>query len=124
MIGMKVNDGGEQREFMDRCKAISMLHQETLWLLYSFAARNGRTVLEIGPYIGGSTVAIASGLKAGRHAGSVLTVEAGTSYKAHPHIPTSDTVRDLRKNLCAFEVDHLVHVFTQWSVSRSLQEQI
>jgi hypothetical protein len=44
---------------------ISMLHSETLYLLRSLAARTKDAIIEVGPYIGGSTIALGRGLQMG-----------------------------------------------------------
>jgi predicted O-methyltransferase YrrM len=42
-------------------RAASMLHMDVLLLIYHFARFGAGNVLEIGPYIGGSTIAAALG---------------------------------------------------------------
>jgi predicted O-methyltransferase YrrM len=112
-----------RRRLIERCKAISMLHNETLLLLNFFARRARGPVLEIGPYIGGSAIAIASGLKEGG-GGPLVTVEAGTSYESHPHLPTRDTVGDLQRNLQAFGVEDVVRIVRGWSVQRRTRREV
>jgi predicted O-methyltransferase YrrM len=95
-----------------------MLHQETLLLLNFFARRAHGPVLEIGPYTGGSTIAIARGLKDRTGTGLLVTIEAGGAY-AHPQLPSADIIADLRKNLTAFGTDRLVRVIQGWSDRRA-----
>jgi predicted O-methyltransferase YrrM len=71
-------------------------------------------VLEIGPYLGGSTVAIASGIREAG-GGPLVTIEGGTSYEEHPHLPSKDIIGDLRKNLAAFGVSDIVQVVIGYS---------
>lgn len=93
---------------IDRIKTFSMLHQQTLILLNLLARRCGGHVLEVGPYIGGSTVAISTGL-ASVNGGKVVTVEVGGAY-AHPLLPSSDIVADLEQNLQEYGVRDRVEI--------------
>src|SRR5438094_5123466 len=53
-------------------RAASMLHLDVLLLIYHFAKFGSGNILEIGPYIGGSTIAAAFGAR-----------ESGTPKKNH-----------------------------------------
>jgi predicted O-methyltransferase YrrM len=86
---------GPAAEIVRRAREVSMLHPETLAALHLLAARTQGAVLEIGPYIGGSTIAIAS---ATRGRVPFVTIEHGGAHD-HPTLPTRDTVADLKKNL-------------------------
>jgi predicted O-methyltransferase YrrM len=89
-----------------------MLHEDVLHLLAYLAANTDGVILEIGPYVGGSTVALAAGNAArGR---PFVTVEAGGAYKEHPYIPSDDIVRDLRYNLRRFGFEDAVQVVCGW----------
>ena len=83
-------DASPRYGLIKACKGFSMLHEETLTLLNYFARIADGAVLELGPYIGGSTVAMAQGLK---DVGSarLVTVERGGSY-GHPMLPSDDIV--------------------------------
>lgn len=106
----------------DEIKSISMLHQESLALLYLFARRCGGDVLEIGPYIGGSTVVMAQGLKdAG--AGKLVTVEVGGAYD-HPQLPSTDIIADLDANLRRYGVRDLVEIVEGWSFRTATRKKI
>jgi hypothetical protein len=48
---------------LQKIKAFSMLHYETLFLLRHFARAAGGAVIEVGPYLGGSTIALARGVE-------------------------------------------------------------
>ena len=85
------------------CRKFSMLHPETLSLLYHFSANTNGFALEIGPYIGGSTVAIASA----KTEKKTISIEIGGSY-AHPTLPSNDIIADLKKNLTNNNVHHKV----------------
>src|SRR5262249_39099826 len=109
-----------RRPWLDQINAFSMLHQETLLLLNHFAARVQGAGLGIGPYTGGSTVAMAHGLNEGK-GGPLFAIEACISYTGHPNRSTSDTIGDLRRNLRAFGVEHVVRIVHGWSTNRRVQ---
>lgn len=77
---------------------LSMLHPDVLALLYHFARNAAAPVLELGPYVGGATVAIARGLADAAHGLPVLSVELGGA-SSHSLYPTPDIVASLRANL-------------------------
>jgi len=109
-------------DLMNRIKAFSMLHQETLLLMHLFARRCGGDVLEFGPYMGGSTVAMALGLKeAGR--GRVVTIEVGGAYD-HRQLPSLDIIADLEANLRAFDVRDRVEIVVGWSGETSTRSRV
>jgi len=84
---------------MGKIKQFSMLGAETLLMCrgYALAARSG--ILEIGAYIGGSTVALGMGLDAaGRK--PMVTIDCGGSFENQPYLPSKDIHADWRKN-CA-----------------------
>jgi predicted O-methyltransferase YrrM len=83
---------------MVQVKTFSMLHLEVLLMLRRLAMSTSDAVIEIGPYVGGSTVAMAMGIKA-CSAAKLISVERGGSYPQHPHIPSEDILGDLRNNL-------------------------
>lgn len=89
---------------------ISMLSRAVLTEIthYATCARGG--ILEIGAYIGGSTVALARG-NAGAFPHAVI--EAGGAY-AHPQLPSADILDDWRANLTAFGVSG-VQLCEGWS---------
>jgi SAM-dependent methyltransferase len=101
------------RRRIEEIRTISMLDVEPLLRLELLARCSRDAVLEIGPYIGGSTSAIASGLRDASR--PFVTVEAGGSYPTQPHLPSDDIVADLRKNLARFGVAHLVEVVEGWT---------
>ena len=76
---------------------ISMLHFETLYLLRSLAARTKDAIVEVGPYIGGSTIALGRGIQIGG-GGPLISVEMGGSYPSHA-VPTNDIIADLKSNI-------------------------
>src|SRR5262245_36772784 len=97
--------------FIDRLKQKSMLHRETLTLLQQYAGQARGAILEIGPYIGGSTIAMATGAKEGV---PVISVEVGGSHD-NPRIPSNDILADLRRNLEEYNVNDRVSIVQGWS---------
>jgi len=87
---------------------ISMLHPDVLTILYHLA-RQAEYVLELGPYVGGSTIAMAWGLRDAKSAGRIVSVERGGAYD-HPTMGTDDILRDLRRNLEKYDVSRFVHL--------------
>ena len=87
----------------------SMLHEKTLSLLHHFAGEARGAILEIGPYTGGSTIAMATALRDGV---PLITIEVGGSYEQHPHLPSADILADLDANLREFGVRERVTIIT------------
>jgi predicted O-methyltransferase YrrM len=101
----------DDASFVHEANSISMLGKPTLSLLRLFGRLAAGPVLEIGPYIGGSTVAIAQGLKdSGK--GQIITLELGGAYKSHPSVPSLDIFKDLEQNLSRFGVRDLVEIIS------------
>jgi predicted O-methyltransferase YrrM len=87
----------------------SMLHRDVLTLLYYLARKTEGDILEIGPYIGGSTIAEAYGARAAGRRRALVTVENGGQMD-HPTLPSRDIVADLKRNLAASGVADLVQI--------------
>jgi predicted O-methyltransferase YrrM len=81
----------------------SMLHMDVLLLICHFARVGAGNVLEIGPYIGGSTIAAAFGARESGTQKKIITIEAGGSVK-HFRLSSRNVIRDLKKNLARFGV--------------------
>ena len=79
----------------------SMLHMDVLLLIYHFARYGAGNVLEIGPYVGGSTIAAAFGARESGTQKKIITIEAGGSVK-HFRLSSRDIIKDLKKNLARF----------------------
>ncbi len=89
----------------------SMLHVDVLLLIYHFARFSPGNVLEVGPYVGGSTIAAALGARESDTQKKIITVEAGGSLK-HFRLSSRNIIKDLKKNLTRFGVAHdvtLIH---------------
>ena len=81
----------------------SMLHMDVLLLIYHFARFGVGNVLEIGPYIGGSTIAAAFGARESGTQKKIITIEAGGRVK-HFRLSSRNIIKDLKKNLARFGV--------------------
>jgi predicted O-methyltransferase YrrM len=81
----------------------SMLHMDVLLLIYHFARFGVGNVLEIGPYIGGSTIAAAFGARESGTQKKIITIEAGGSVK-HFRLSSRNIIKDLKRNLARFGV--------------------
>jgi predicted O-methyltransferase YrrM len=75
---------------------VSMLHRDVLVLMRAIAAMTSQAILEVGPYIGGSTVMLAKGVTSAR---PLVVVEPGGAAPNHPHIPSHDILGDLKHTL-------------------------
>ncbi len=88
-------------DYMRKVKRISMLAVETLVLLRAFALASRSGVLEIGPYVGGSTIALLKGVEDSGPAASgraFISVDVGGAQD-HDAIPTADIHADWARNL-------------------------
>ncbi|MCP5143946.1 MAG: hypothetical protein H6978_03885 [Gammaproteobacteria bacterium] len=98
---------------------ISMLDVRALNRLYELAHTCDGGILELGPYVGGSTIAIASG-NAGRVPHSVI--EVGGSYIDHPSIPSTDIIADWHRNLERFGCAGAAELFQGASYRREVRD--
>ena len=96
-------------------RRISMLHFETLYLLRALAARTKDAIIEVGPYIGGSTIALGRGIQIGG-GGPLISVEMGGSYPSHA-VPTNDIIADLKRNI---ETYGLTESSASWKALRPI----
>src|SRR6267154_119436 len=84
-------------------RAASMLHMDVLLLIYHFARFGEGNILEIGPYIGGSTIAAAFGARESGMRKKIVSIEAGGKMK-HFRLSSRNIIKDLKKNLVRFGV--------------------
>src|SRR5438094_5561468 len=84
-------------------RAASMLHTDVLLLIYHFARFSSENILEIGPYVGGSTIAAAFGARESGTRKKIISIEAGGSLK-HFRLSSRNIIKDLKKNLERFGV--------------------
>jgi predicted O-methyltransferase YrrM len=101
---------------------ISMLHSETLYLLRSLAARTKDAIIEVGPYIGGSTIALGRGLQVGG-GGPLISVEMGGSYPSHA-LPTNDIITDLKSNVDAYGLTSVVHIIEGFTTDAAVDAAV
>jgi len=109
--------------FIELLKPRSMLHWQTLSLLHYFAARSSGAVLEIGPYMGGSTAALAQGMAKAGNGNPIITIEVGGAQN-HPTMPSKDILGDLRQTLDEYGFIDRVHIVEGWSNHASTVEQV
>src|SRR5207237_10166908 len=81
----------------------SMLHVDVLLLIYHFAKIAMGNILEIGPYIGGSTIAAAFGARQSGTPKKIIIREAGRRTE-HRRQPTRKFFKGLEKKLGQFGV--------------------
>jgi predicted O-methyltransferase YrrM len=84
-------------------RTASMLHMDVLLLIYHFAKITAGNILEIGAYIGGSTIAAAFGAAESGRTKNFISIEPGGRLK-HVRIPSRNIFKDLKKNLARFGV--------------------
>jgi predicted O-methyltransferase YrrM len=84
-------------------RTASMLHMDVLLLIYHFARFAEGNILEIGPYIGGSTIAAAFGARESASPKKIVSIEAGGRLK-HFRLSSRNIIKDLKKNLDRFGV--------------------
>src|SRR5213592_2077308 len=85
----------------------SMLHLDVLILIYHFAKICSGSILEIGAFVGGATIAAASGVRDSRRQKKLIAIEPGGSVK-HKRLGTRNIFRDLERNLDRQRVSKMV----------------
>jgi predicted O-methyltransferase YrrM len=103
---------GPGRDYFQHLHASAMIVPEVLATLAGAARSSKGAVLEIGPYVGASTLAISLGLRDSDR--EFLTIESG-GINAHPTRGTDDVLRDLKANLATFGVSDRVHIVEGWA---------
>jgi predicted O-methyltransferase YrrM len=76
----------------------SMLGIDALVLIYHFARVTKGDILEIGSFLGGSTIAAGLGVRDSGSRKKIISIELGGQLKDH-RLATKDIFRDLKKNL-------------------------
>jgi len=79
-------------------KRESMVHLDVLVLTYHLARICRGSILEIGAFRGGATVAAAWGVRDAREAKKLITIEPGGSLRKHP-LATRNILGSLKRNL-------------------------
>ena len=101
----------------------SMLHPDVLVLLYYLVRHTHGDVLEIGPYVGGSTIAAAKGARAARHSKKIVTIENGTMV-GNSRLGSGDTIEDLKRNLAREGVADLVRIVVGEACAKNTIESV
>jgi predicted O-methyltransferase YrrM len=86
-----------------------MLHADVLTLLYHFGSYSTGNILELGPFVGGSTIALGWGVRDSARKCQLVTVEVGGSFN-HPTMGSTDIIGSLHSNLQHQQVQELVTV--------------
>jgi predicted O-methyltransferase YrrM len=107
---------------LQKVKAFSMLHYETLFLLKHFARAADGAVIEVGPYLGGSTIALARGVEESGN-GPSISIEVGGANLGHS-LATADIIADLRANLRVYRVSHIAHILEGYSTDAAIDQQV
>src|SRR6202049_530909 len=76
----------------------SMLGIDVLVLIYHFARITEGDILEIGSFVGGSTIAAGLGVRDSGRPRKIISIEAGGRLDDH-RMATKDICKDLKKNL-------------------------
>jgi four helix bundle protein len=85
----------------------SMLHLDVLLLIYHFAKICFGSILEIGAFVGGATIAAAFGVRDADRQKKLIAIEPGGSVK-HKRLGTRNILRDLERNLARHHVSDMV----------------
>jgi predicted O-methyltransferase YrrM len=89
---------------VDRC---SMLSVDVLSLVHYFATVGEGNILEIGSFVGGSTIAAAMGARESGKTKKIISIEIGGRLDNH-RLATRDIFKQLKKNLASFRVAEAV----------------
>jgi len=81
----------------------SMLSVDVLALVHYFAKTGEGDILEIGSFVGGSTIAAAIGARDSGKSKKIISIELGGRLDNH-HLATKDIFKQLKKNLAQFGV--------------------
>lgn len=113
----------ELADLVAKGREIGMLHPDVLSLLYHFSLHGSGRVLEIGPFIGGSTIAIANGLARRKHAGICISIEKGGKQE-HPVFGEVDILPALESNLAKYGVRERVCLIQGTSREEEVVRQV
>jgi predicted O-methyltransferase YrrM len=102
-----------------RTRSISMLGEVALSVLEQLAIRSNGPIIELGPYIGGSTIAMATRCRHG-----LVTVELGGENPRDDHLTSTDIIADLRRNLRDANVADRVKIIQGHFRSAAVYDQI
>ena len=96
----------------------SMLGIDVLVLVYHFAKVAEGDILEIGSFVGGSTIAAAMGARDSGRQKKIISIEPGGRLKDH-RLATRDIFKDLKKNLSRVGLLEAVTLINGFSFDQS-----
>jgi predicted O-methyltransferase YrrM len=109
-------------------KKFSMLGNESLLLMAILAQKTRKGILEIGPYIGGSTVALGIGMRnrnnLRKNLNIIVSIESGGEYLTHEHLPSSDIIKDLKRNISGNQLEDLVTLCQGYSADQNVIQKV
>jgi predicted O-methyltransferase YrrM len=97
----------------------SMLHLDVLLLIYHFARICDGAILEVGAFVGASTIAAAWGVRDSGQRKKLMAIEPGGGVK-HERLGTKDIWRDLERNLKKEGVNECVELIKGASGDRAV----
>jgi predicted O-methyltransferase YrrM len=106
---------GQLRRVWER---YSMLHVDVLLLVYHFAGNCVGHIVEIGAFLGGSTLAAALGVRDSGRDKALVAIEPGGKLK-HERLGTKNILRDLERNLAKHGVSEMVTLIRGYSFEES-----
>ena len=107
------------RVAIKNARSISMLSEEVLSRLLLLASHIRGPILEVGPYIGGSTTALCAGAR--RSGARLVSIEMGGSYPEHRMLPSHDILRDLGANLRRWDNETMVTLIEGFVQDRAVR---
>jgi predicted O-methyltransferase YrrM len=102
-----------------RARSLSMLGEAALSMLEQLAIRSNGPIIELGPYIGGSTLAMATGCQHG-----LVTIELGGENPRDDHLASKDIIADLQRNLRDANVADRVKIIQGHFRSAAVYDQL
>ena len=101
----------------------SMLHIDAISLIHELAFKGTGAIIEIGTYVGGSTIAIALGIQKQKNHRKFIAIEAGGQFE-HETLPSDDVLSDLLNNLKKYGVLDYVDVINGNSRDKSTIQRL
>ncbi len=95
------------RDQLSKAARYSMLHTDVLILTHHLARICDGPIIEIGSFVGGSTIAAALGIRDSGTPKSFISIEPGGRLKGHK-LATRNIFKTLQKNLARFDLLEMV----------------
>ena len=102
------------KEELSQAGPHSMLHMDVLMLVHYLATIGEGDILEIGSFVGGSTIAAAMGARRSGRTKKIMSLEIGGRLDNH-RLATRDIFKQLKKNLARAGVLEAVTLINAWS---------